>query len=275
MNTLRACPSRLTMSWRRRSCSTGSLRGRPSNTPGPWAGHGRRRRLLQMREPAARRLLQGPRRLCAHGQALRRGEDTRRGGRLRRQPRPGRGGRRASAWASRPASTCRSASRCPSSPPPAATAPRWSCTATTWTRRSPKRSATRDETGAVFVHPFDDADIIAGQGTVGLEILEQVPDVDTILMGVGGGGLLAGVAVAVKAQGQGAGPGDPRHRRPGRERRRLPALARRGRPGPAQEGLHHGRRHRRGPAGPAAVQHHPGTRRRRASPSAKTPWPGR
>ena len=57
-----------------------------------------------------------------------------------------------------------------------------------------------DETGAVFVHPFDDVDVVAGQGTVGLEILEQVPDVDTILMGVGGGGLLAGVAVAVKAR---------------------------------------------------------------------------
>ncbi|GAB4099039.1 threonine ammonia-lyase [Sinomonas halotolerans] len=57
-----------------------------------------------------------------------------------------------------------------------------------------------EETGAVFVHPFDNADVVAGQGTVGLEILEQVPDVDTIVMGVGGGGLLAGVAVAVKAR---------------------------------------------------------------------------
>lgn len=57
-----------------------------------------------------------------------------------------------------------------------------------------------DETGAVFVHPFDNADVVAGQGTIGLEILEQVPDVDTILMGVGGGGLLAGVSVAVKAK---------------------------------------------------------------------------
>ena len=55
-------------------------------------------------------------------------------------------------------------------------------------------------TGAVFVHPFDSTDILAGQGTLGLEILEQVPDVDTIIMGVGGGGLLAGVAVAVKAR---------------------------------------------------------------------------
>lgn len=55
-----------------------------------------------------------------------------------------------------------------------------------------------DESGAVLVHPFDHADVVAGQGTVGLEILEQVPNVDTILTGVGGGGLLAGVAVAVK-----------------------------------------------------------------------------
>ncbi|MDO5750263.1 MAG: threonine ammonia-lyase [Rothia sp. (in: high G+C Gram-positive bacteria)] len=56
------------------------------------------------------------------------------------------------------------------------------------------------ETGAVFVHPFDNEDIIAGQGTIGLEILEQVPDVDTIITGVGGGGLLAGIAAAVRAK---------------------------------------------------------------------------
>lgn len=55
------------------------------------------------------------------------------------------------------------------------------------------------ETGAVFIHPFDHPDIIAGQGTVGLEILEQCPEVRTILVGVGGGGLAAGIAVAVKA----------------------------------------------------------------------------
>jgi threonine dehydratase len=57
-----------------------------------------------------------------------------------------------------------------------------------------------EESGAVFVHPFDNPDIIAGQGTLGLEILEQIPDVDTVVMGVGGGGLLAGVATAVKAR---------------------------------------------------------------------------
>ncbi|MEV0370486.1 threonine ammonia-lyase [Streptomyces sp. NPDC050636] len=55
------------------------------------------------------------------------------------------------------------------------------------------------ETGAVFIHPFDHRDIIAGQGTVGLEILEQCPEVRTIAVGIGGGGLAAGVALAVKA----------------------------------------------------------------------------
>ncbi|MFP3988298.1 threonine ammonia-lyase [Streptomyces sp. E11-3] len=55
------------------------------------------------------------------------------------------------------------------------------------------------KTGAVFIHPFDHPDIIAGQGTVGLEILEQCPEVRTIVVGIGGGGLAAGIAVAVKA----------------------------------------------------------------------------
>jgi threonine dehydratase len=57
-----------------------------------------------------------------------------------------------------------------------------------------------ERTGAEFVHPFDHPDIIAGQGTVGLEILEQVPDVATVLVCTGGGGLLGGIAAAVKAQ---------------------------------------------------------------------------
>jgi len=56
-----------------------------------------------------------------------------------------------------------------------------------------------DESGAVLVHPFDHADIVAGQATCGLEILEQCPDVRTILVATGGGGLIAGVASAVKA----------------------------------------------------------------------------
>jgi threonine dehydratase len=56
-----------------------------------------------------------------------------------------------------------------------------------------------EETGAVLVHPFDHRDIVAGQGTVGLEILEQVPDVRTVVVCTGGGGLLAGIALAVKS----------------------------------------------------------------------------
>ncbi|XUZ28876.1 threonine ammonia-lyase [Streptomyces sp. RMIT01] len=56
-----------------------------------------------------------------------------------------------------------------------------------------------EDTGAVFIHPFDHPDIIAGQGTLGLEILEQCPEVRTIVLGIGGGGLAGGVAVAVKA----------------------------------------------------------------------------
>ncbi|MET8157282.1 threonine ammonia-lyase [Sphaerisporangium sp. NPDC005289] len=56
-----------------------------------------------------------------------------------------------------------------------------------------------EETGAVFIHPFDHPDVVAGQGTVGLEILDQLPDVGTIMVAIGGGGLAAGVALAVKS----------------------------------------------------------------------------
>lgn len=55
-----------------------------------------------------------------------------------------------------------------------------------------------DETGAVLIPPFDHADVIAGQGTLGLEILEQVPDATTIIVPIGGGGLAAGIASAAK-----------------------------------------------------------------------------
>ncbi len=53
------------------------------------------------------------------------------------------------------------------------------------------------ETGRVVVHPFDDPLVIAGQGTVGLEIAEDAPDVDAIVVPVGGGGLISGIAAAV------------------------------------------------------------------------------
>lgn len=55
------------------------------------------------------------------------------------------------------------------------------------------------ESGATFIHPFDDEMVIAGQGTIGLEIVEALPDVDAIVVPVGGGGLISGVAFAVKS----------------------------------------------------------------------------
>ncbi|HEX5248626.1 MAG TPA: threonine ammonia-lyase [Gaiellales bacterium] len=60
------------------------------------------------------------------------------------------------------------------------------------------KRAVHDE-GRTLVHPFDDAVVIAGQGTVGLEILEDAPDFDAIVVPLGGGGLLSGIAIAVKA----------------------------------------------------------------------------
>lgn len=56
----------------------------------------------------------------------------------------------------------------------------------------------RDEFGYTFVHPFDDPKVIAGQGTIGLEILSQMPDVEAVIVPIGGGGLISGVAFAIK-----------------------------------------------------------------------------
>jgi len=56
----------------------------------------------------------------------------------------------------------------------------------------------RDELGYTFIHPFDDDDVIAGQGTIGLEILNELPDLDVVVVPVGGGGLISGVAYALK-----------------------------------------------------------------------------
>ncbi|WP_254524992.1 threonine ammonia-lyase [Natrinema caseinilyticum] len=60
-----------------------------------------------------------------------------------------------------------------------------------------------DETGATFVHPFDDEAIVAGQGTIGLELLEQYPDLDTVLVAIGGGGLVAGIGTVLDAAERG------------------------------------------------------------------------
>ncbi len=56
----------------------------------------------------------------------------------------------------------------------------------------------RDEHGYSFIHPFDDPDVIAGQGTIGLEIMDQLPNADAVVVPIGGGGLIAGVAYTIK-----------------------------------------------------------------------------
>lgn len=57
----------------------------------------------------------------------------------------------------------------------------------------------QEKTGATFVHPFNDVDVMAGQGTIALEILEELPDADAILVPIGGGGLISGIATAAKS----------------------------------------------------------------------------
>ncbi len=56
----------------------------------------------------------------------------------------------------------------------------------------------RDARGLTYCHPFDDPFVIAGHGSIGLEILEDLPEVDVVVVGVGGGGLISGVAAALK-----------------------------------------------------------------------------
>lgn len=55
------------------------------------------------------------------------------------------------------------------------------------------------ETGSTFIHPFDDLDVIAGQGTIGLELLDQLPEIDCVIVPIGGGGLISGIAFAIKS----------------------------------------------------------------------------
>ena len=57
----------------------------------------------------------------------------------------------------------------------------------------------RDEEGYTFIHPFDDPDVIAGQGTIALELAEQVPDLDAVIVPIGGGGLISGIAYTIKS----------------------------------------------------------------------------
>ena len=83
---------------------------------------------------------------------------------------------------------------------PSATAPGSSSMARTWETRSRRWSRIRDAEGLTFVHPFDDPAVIAGHGSVGLELIDDLPEVDVVVVGVGGGGLISGVAAAVKGR---------------------------------------------------------------------------
>ena len=153
----------------------------------------------QGREPPAHGLVQGPRRAEQARRARRRLRPRRRG-RERRQPRAGR-------W--RYAARVRGVP-CevfmPDGAPIAKVEAAAALGATVRVagelgRRLPSRrpaSAPR-EAGMAFVHPFDDPDVVAGQGTLGLELLEEVPDLATVIVPVGGGGLASGIAIAVKS----------------------------------------------------------------------------
>lgn len=95
-----------------------------------------------------------------------------------------------------------------------------------------------------LVHPYDDPDIMAGQGTVALEMLHDVPELDILIVAVGGGGLIAGMATAAKAILPGIEV-------VGVQALRFPALFN------TIKGTHHRRRHGRGHAGHAAAGSHP------------------
>jgi threonine dehydratase len=69
-----------------------------------------------------------------------------------------------------------------------------------WSQSNEAALAFASRTGAVYFHPFADPLVVAGQGTLGLEILEDLPDADAILVAIGGGGLIAGLATAIKAR---------------------------------------------------------------------------
>jgi threonine dehydratase len=77
----------------------------------------------------------------------------------------------------------------------------------------------RIEEGRTFIHPFDDAEVICGQGTIGLELLDQVPDLEAVVIPIGGGGLIAGVACALKES-------NPKIRVVGVETEKLPSMLR-------------------------------------------------
>ena len=80
-----------------------------------------------------------------------------------------------------------------------ATAPRWCCSTARSRPASGAPASSRPELDLLFVPPFDNPAVVAGQATLGLELLEQAPEAETVIVPAGGGGLLAGVALAIKS----------------------------------------------------------------------------
>src|SRR6266567_6791391 len=69
-----------------------------------------------------------------------------------------------------------------------------------WDEANAEAMRLKEEMGLAFIHPFDDLQLIAGQGTVGLEIIEDAPDVETVIVPIGGGGLISGITAAIKGR---------------------------------------------------------------------------
>ena len=161
-----------------------------------------RARAAQGREPAAGRRLQVPRRLQQDGAGRQGCLPRRRGGLLVRQPRAGRG-RGGDADGLQVGD--RDAGRC-AAPQDRAharrSAPRSWPTIASRRIATPSRASCAAARRAAYVHPFDDPDVIAGQGTAGLEMMEQAEAIgatpDIVLVGASGGGLISGVSIAVK-----------------------------------------------------------------------------
>ena len=137
--------------------------------------------------------------------------------------------------------------------------PRAARRAKAWTRRRCGRTPWPRREGLTFVHPFDDEAVIAGQGTMALEMLAAAPDLEVLIVPIGGGGLIAGIATAAKAM-------KPGIEIVGVEAALYPSVERRLR-GAAGTGrwAHHRRGHRRQGAGRPDPADHRASRRRRAA----------